>query len=169
MNYSSRTAIRFTLNVFRSRPDRLRSIADRFNLDHEAMLDNVLYARAYTSEHQYEMLDFVAAKFHEEPGVFKLLVRRRSNSHFLRITLQPYPNLDHSRSSIPSWRCSAWTSAAAANSPTDNRNWLRCFPDSKKCPKVRPTGIKIFIFKNFAQMKSLLTQSTTWPCSSPIR
>ena len=33
-----------------SRPDRLREIADRFNLDHSAMLDNVLYARAYTSE-----------------------------------------------------------------------------------------------------------------------
>ena len=32
-----------------SRPDRLREIADRFNLDHSAMLDNVLYARAYTS------------------------------------------------------------------------------------------------------------------------
>ena len=38
------------------------------------MLDNVLYARAYTSEQQMELLDFVAAKFHEEPGIFKLLV-----------------------------------------------------------------------------------------------
>ena len=34
-----------------SRPDRLRDIANRFNLDHSAMLDNVLYARAYTSEY----------------------------------------------------------------------------------------------------------------------
>ena len=33
-----------------SRPDRLREIADRFNLDHSAMLDNILYARAYTSK-----------------------------------------------------------------------------------------------------------------------
>lgn len=32
-----------------SRPDRLRDIADRFNVDHDAVLDNVLYARAYTS------------------------------------------------------------------------------------------------------------------------
>ncbi|KAJ9575479.1 hypothetical protein L9F63_007684 [Diploptera punctata] len=56
------------------RPDRLRSIADRFNLDQAAVLDNVLYARAYTSEHQYELLDYVAAKFHEEAGVFKLLI-----------------------------------------------------------------------------------------------
>lgn len=70
-------------------------------MDQEAVLDNVLYARAYTSkhslfsgtnshlqyvqikrtallkiigEHQSEMLDYVAAKFHEEMGVFKLLV-----------------------------------------------------------------------------------------------
>jgi len=32
-----------------SRPDRLKDIADRFNVDHGAVLDNVLYARAYTS------------------------------------------------------------------------------------------------------------------------
>lgn len=25
-------------------------------------------------EHQYELMDSVAAKFHEEPGVFKLMV-----------------------------------------------------------------------------------------------
>ena len=36
------------VSVF-SRPDRLRDIADRFNLDQDAVLDNVLYARAYTS------------------------------------------------------------------------------------------------------------------------
>ncbi|XP_018428596.1 PREDICTED: meiotic recombination protein DMC1/LIM15 homolog [Nanorana parkeri] len=61
-----------TENTFR--PDRLRDIADRFGVDHDAMLDNVLYARAYTSEHQMELLDYVAAKFHEEAGVFKLLI-----------------------------------------------------------------------------------------------
>ncbi|KAI6652299.1 Meiotic recombination protein DMC1/LIM15-like [Oopsacas minuta] len=61
-----------TENTFR--PDRLKDIADRFNLDHTAMLDNVLYARAYTSEHQMELIDNVAAKFHEEPGIFKLLI-----------------------------------------------------------------------------------------------
>uniref|UniRef100_A0A8C1NVS3 Meiotic recombination protein DMC1/LIM15 homolog n=1 Tax=Cyprinus carpio TaxID=7962 RepID=A0A8C1NVS3_CYPCA len=59
-------------NTFR--PERLKDIADRFSVDHEAVLDNVLYARAYTSEHQMELLDFVAAKFHEEGGVFKLLI-----------------------------------------------------------------------------------------------
>lgn len=40
--------------VTNSRPDRLRPIADRFNLEQNAVLDNVLYARAYTSEHQVE-------------------------------------------------------------------------------------------------------------------
>ena len=34
---------------YSSRPDRLRPIADRFNLDQDAMLENVLYVRAYTS------------------------------------------------------------------------------------------------------------------------
>ncbi|XP_075689685.1 meiotic recombination protein DMC1/LIM15 homolog isoform X3 [Rhinoderma darwinii] len=61
-----------TENTFR--PDRLRDIADRFGVDHDAMLDNVLYARAYTSEHQMELMDYVAAKFHEEAGIFKLLI-----------------------------------------------------------------------------------------------
>ena len=61
-----------TENTFR--PDRLRPIADRFNLDQEAVLDNVLYARAYTSEQQMELLDMVCAKFQEEPGIFKLLI-----------------------------------------------------------------------------------------------
>ncbi|XP_074933324.1 meiotic recombination protein DMC1/LIM15 homolog isoform X2 [Phalacrocorax aristotelis] len=61
-----------TENTFR--PDRLRDIADRFDVDHDAVLDNVLYARAYTSEHQMELLDYVAAKFHEEAGIFKLLI-----------------------------------------------------------------------------------------------
>ncbi|XP_073997467.1 meiotic recombination protein DMC1/LIM15 homolog isoform X1 [Rhodnius prolixus] len=61
-----------TENTFR--PDRLRPIADRFNLDQDAVLDNILYARAYTSEQQYELLDYVAAKFHEEGGIFKLLI-----------------------------------------------------------------------------------------------
>ncbi|GAB5574255.1 meiotic recombination protein DMC1/LIM15 homolog isoform X1 [Prionailurus iriomotensis] len=61
-------------NKGKGRPDRLRDIADRFNVDHDAVLDNVLYARAYTSEHQMELLDYVAAKFHEEAGIFKLLI-----------------------------------------------------------------------------------------------
>uniref|UniRef100_UPI00358F2FEF meiotic recombination protein DMC1/LIM15 homolog n=1 Tax=Myxine glutinosa TaxID=7769 RepID=UPI00358F2FEF len=61
-----------TENTFR--PDRLRDIAMRFNVDADAVLDNVLYARAYTSEHQMEILDCAAAKFHEECGVYRILI-----------------------------------------------------------------------------------------------
>jgi len=35
-----------------------------------------------TGEHQFEILDFVAAKFHEELGVFKLLVSRPTSLTF---------------------------------------------------------------------------------------
>ncbi|XP_026273975.1 meiotic recombination protein DMC1/LIM15 homolog [Frankliniella occidentalis] len=73
VNYSGGKVI-FLDTEHTFRPDRLRTIAERFGLDATAVLDNVLYARAYTSEHQTELLDMVAAKFHEEGGVFKLLV-----------------------------------------------------------------------------------------------
>lgn len=43
-------------------------------MDQEAVLDNVIYARAYTSEQQMEYLDIIAAKFNEEPNVYKLLI-----------------------------------------------------------------------------------------------
>ncbi|XP_056649060.1 meiotic recombination protein DMC1/LIM15 homolog [Diorhabda sublineata] len=56
------------------RPERLRPIAERFNLNQTAVLENILYARAYNSEHQFELLNNVAAKFHEEAGIFKLLI-----------------------------------------------------------------------------------------------
>ena len=51
------------------RPDRLRPIADRFNLDKEAVLDNVLDSRAYTSEQQRDLLDFQAASETNETKV----------------------------------------------------------------------------------------------------
>ena len=38
------------------------------------MVLNNLIDLLYLGEHQFELLDMVAAKFHEEPGVFKLLV-----------------------------------------------------------------------------------------------
>ena len=75
-----------TENTFR--PNRLRTIADRFNLDHEAMLGNVVFCRAYTSEQQFELLDHVSAKFHEEAGVFKLLVSFESVLIRLKLVLE---------------------------------------------------------------------------------
>ncbi|CAM6123353.1 unnamed protein product [Calypogeia fissa] len=54
------------------RPDRIVSISERFGLDPTAVLDNIVYARAYTHEHQYNLLLGLAAKMSEEP--FKLLI-----------------------------------------------------------------------------------------------
>ncbi|OMJ81979.1 hypothetical protein SteCoe_17466 [Stentor coeruleus] len=54
------------------RPERIAQIASRFNLNPEAVLENILYARAYTVEHQFQLLTLIAAKMTEEP--FALLV-----------------------------------------------------------------------------------------------
>lgn len=57
-----------------SRPERLKEIAARFNLNPDEALENIIYSRAYNSEHQMDLLAILAAKFSEEPGRFKLLV-----------------------------------------------------------------------------------------------
>ncbi|KAJ0933874.1 putative ATP diphosphatase [Helianthus annuus] len=54
------------------RPDRIVPIAERFGMDAGAVLDNIIYARAYTYEHQYNLLLGLAAKMSEEP--FRLLI-----------------------------------------------------------------------------------------------
>ncbi|CAK7327134.1 unnamed protein product [Dovyalis caffra] len=54
------------------RPDRIVPIAERFGMDPGAVLDNIVYARAYTYEHQYNLLLGLAAKMSEEP--FRLLI-----------------------------------------------------------------------------------------------
>ncbi|XP_078172482.1 DNA repair (Rad51) family protein [Carex rostrata] len=54
------------------RPDRIVPIAERFGMDAGAVLDNIIYARAYTYEHQHNLLLGLAAKMAEEP--FRLLI-----------------------------------------------------------------------------------------------
>nr|POE45113.1 meiotic recombination protein dmc1 like [Quercus suber] len=54
------------------RPDRIVPIAERFGMDPGSVLDNIIYARAYTYEHQYNLLLGLAAKMAEEP--FRLLI-----------------------------------------------------------------------------------------------
>ncbi|KAI9123106.1 hypothetical protein K1719_005995 [Acacia pycnantha] len=54
------------------RPERIVPIAERFGMDPGAVLDNIIYARAYTYEHQYNLLLGLAAKMSEEP--FRLLI-----------------------------------------------------------------------------------------------
>lgn len=55
------------------RPERLREIANRFNIDPDEALDNIIYARAYNSEHQNELVQQLAVKFAED-SKYKLLV-----------------------------------------------------------------------------------------------
>ncbi|KAL6007267.1 Meiotic recombination protein dmc1 [Asimina triloba] len=59
-------------DIFVPRPDRIVPIAERFGMDAAAVLDNIIYARAYTYEHQYNLLLGLAAKMAEEP--FRLLI-----------------------------------------------------------------------------------------------
>ncbi|CAK9199415.1 unnamed protein product [Sphagnum troendelagicum] len=54
------------------RPERLIPIAERFGLDSTAVLDNIVFARAYTAEHQSNLLYSLAAKMAEEP--FRLVI-----------------------------------------------------------------------------------------------
>ncbi|KAI9231841.1 DNA repair protein rhp51 [Podila verticillata NRRL 6337] len=54
------------------RPERLLSIAERYNLSGEEVLDNVAYARAYNTDHQMQLLVQAAAMMSESR--FALLV-----------------------------------------------------------------------------------------------
>ncbi|KAJ9077550.1 Meiotic recombination protein dmc1, partial [Entomophthora muscae] len=55
------------------RPERIREIASRFELDGDLVLENIIFARAYNSEHQMELLLELAARFIED-RTYKLLV-----------------------------------------------------------------------------------------------
>lgn len=49
-------------------------VAERFGVDPEEACENVIYARAYNSEHQMDLLTLLAARFAEEKGVYRLLI-----------------------------------------------------------------------------------------------
>ncbi|WVO18163.1 meiotic recombinase Dmc1 [Cryptococcus depauperatus] len=55
------------------RPDRIRAVADRFGVDSAMALDNVLCARAWSSEQQCDLLVDLAIRFVEDRS-FKLLI-----------------------------------------------------------------------------------------------
>jgi len=55
------------------RPDRIRAVAERFGVDSEAALGNVLYARAFNSEHQMELINECTSRFADEKD-YKLLI-----------------------------------------------------------------------------------------------
>eukprot|EP01051_Picozoa_sp_SAG22_P015497 SAG22_NODE_2032_length_3108_cov_2.267531_2_plen_232_part_00 len=48
------------------RPERMKTIAQRYELDPDAVLENVSYARVYTTDQQMELLDMAAAMFAED-------------------------------------------------------------------------------------------------------
>eukprot|EP00960_Hanusia_phi_P002345 67408-Hanusia_phi.AAC.1 len=47
------------------RPERIVSVADRFNLNRQDVLDNIAYARAYNTDHQLELLNQASALMSE--------------------------------------------------------------------------------------------------------
>ncbi|KAL5533929.1 DMC1 [Sanghuangporus baumii] len=55
------------------RPDRIKSIADRFGVDGSMALENILYARAFNSEHQMELINECSNRFAEDKD-FRLLI-----------------------------------------------------------------------------------------------
>ncbi|KAF8349683.1 Rad51-domain-containing protein [Amanita rubescens] len=55
------------------RPDRIKSIAERFGVDGNMALENILYARAFNSEHQMELINECSIRFAEDKD-FKLLI-----------------------------------------------------------------------------------------------
>ncbi|CAL1694055.1 unnamed protein product [Somion occarium] len=55
------------------RPDRIRAIADRFGVNGDMALENILYARAFNSEHQMELINECSMRFAEDKD-FRLLI-----------------------------------------------------------------------------------------------
>lgn len=54
------------------RPERIPTIAERFGLDPEGVLDNILYARAFTHEQQMQLIQTAAAQMAEAP--YRLMI-----------------------------------------------------------------------------------------------
>ncbi|KAF8640359.1 hypothetical protein AX17_000030 [Amanita inopinata Kibby_2008] len=55
------------------RPERIKSIAERFDVDGNMALENILYARAFNSEHQMELINECSLRFAEDKD-FRLLI-----------------------------------------------------------------------------------------------
>ncbi|KAI6014029.1 Rad51-domain-containing protein [Pisolithus microcarpus] len=67
----SHTLIQKSQGTFR--PDRIRAIADRFGVDGSMALENILYARAFNSEHQMELINECSMRFAEDKD-FRLII-----------------------------------------------------------------------------------------------
>jgi DNA repair protein RadA len=63
------------------RPERITSIAKRYNLDPEECLKNIMVGRAYNADHQMLLADKAKEKMEEDPNV-KLLIVDSLTAHF---------------------------------------------------------------------------------------
>ncbi len=63
-NSGGKVAFIDTENTFR--PERIKEIAEKYDLDPEQTLDNIIVARAYTTDHLNQLLMFAAGKMFEE-------------------------------------------------------------------------------------------------------
>ncbi|KAI9254156.1 Rad51-domain-containing protein [Helicostylum pulchrum] len=56
------------------RPDRIACIADRFGVDPDVVLDNIVVARAWNSDQQMDLIAELAGHFADQKGAYRLLV-----------------------------------------------------------------------------------------------
>ena len=68
------TLSHYLLYIIYSRPQRVAEIAQRYGLNGEEVLDNILLARAYTHEQQMDIITAAAAKIVEDESPYHLLV-----------------------------------------------------------------------------------------------
>ena len=64
----------FHIFSFYSRPQRIAEIAQRYGLNGDEVLENILLARAYTHEQQMDIITAAAAKIVEDESPYHLLV-----------------------------------------------------------------------------------------------
>jgi len=56
------------------RPERLLKICERFDVDHQTVLDNILYARIFSTDQQEEVTCQIEAKIHEDDAPVSLVI-----------------------------------------------------------------------------------------------
>lgn len=114
------------------RPEKICVIAERFGLDGSGVLDNIMYARAYTTEHMQQLLTVAAAKVGGTNTVCKMLfvkqyVDERGEVWYACIALQLLSGdlirlVQPLLSWIQSWLCFELTSLVAENLQTGSRS-----------------------------------------------
>lgn len=58
------------------RPERVMNAAARYNLEPEAVLDNIAYARAYNADHQLQLLATASALMAESRCVLHMFIKQ---------------------------------------------------------------------------------------------